>query len=72
MEFNLKINDDQALEILKVVHEKYMHAKVYFKEHPKEEDRIGVTTPEELKIIHNNILKQLHDKDLFKVLEIIN
>jgi hypothetical protein len=66
---NIILNGDQALQILTALHEKYINTKVYFSENTREEDRIGMTTPEELKHTFNDVLDQIHHNGLLTILE---
>jgi hypothetical protein len=71
MNISLSLTDGTALEVLNALHQKYITAKVYFAQYPNEEDTIGMTTPEELKEIYNDLLKQMKDYGLFTTLEFI-
>jgi hypothetical protein len=66
---NIILNEDQGLQILTALHEKYINTKVYFNENTEEEDRIGMTTPEELKNTFNNVLDQIHHNGLLTILD---
>jgi len=71
MNISLGLTDGAALEVLNALHQKYITAKVYFAQCLNEEDTIGMTTPEELKEIYNDLLKQMKDFGLFTTLEFI-
>jgi hypothetical protein len=68
---NINLKEGEALVVLTSLLEKYMNAKAYFAECKKEEDTIGMTTPDELKDTYNNLLKQMQDADLFAYLELL-
>lgn len=66
---NIELTDKDVLCILDSVHGKYIGTKLYFKEHTDEIDKIGMTTPEELKELYNNLLEQAHSQGSYKFLE---
>ncbi len=69
---NLNLSFGEALEVLKAVHEKYIDIKVFFAECENEEDTIGLSTPEELKALYNNLLKQMkQESGMFDLLDFI-
>lgn len=69
---NLDLTFGEAIDVLKAVHEKYMEAKHYFAECDNEGDTIGLQTPEEIKALYNNLLKQMKEKSsMFDLLDFI-
>ena len=65
----INLNEEEALHILDSLHGKYMSSKVYFKTHSSELDTIGMTEPEKLKTIYNNILEQIQAQGEYKFLD---
>lgn len=55
---NIELNQMQVLNLLDSIRCKLTEVKIYFEEHPNEEDRIGIVTPEEWKETYNSILRQ--------------
>ena len=71
MDLNIKITDNDAIEVLTAIHEKYLSNKSFYKKYTDEIDRTGITSPEEIKIVYNNILDQLQQQGSFKSLKLI-
>ncbi len=65
----IDLNDQEILYTLDSVHGKYISTKLYFKEHTDDLEKIGMTTPEELKALYNNLLDQVHNEGQYKFLE---
>lgn len=68
---NVELNRDEILYILDGLYEKYLSTKAYFAEHPKEDDVIGMTTPEELKAAYNGFLSKVQKQGEYKFLDLI-
>lgn len=66
---NVNLNEEEALHILDSLHGKYVSSKVYFKNHSSELETIGVTEPEKLKSLYNNLLDQIQAQGEYKFLE---
>lgn len=66
---NINLNDEEALHILDSLHGKYMSSKVYFQNHSSELEKIGVTEPEKLKVLYNNLLEQMQSQGEYKFLD---
>lgn len=58
MDINLKVSNGEIIDILKILHNEYIATKTYFIEHTNQQDREGITSPDELRHIYNKILKQ--------------
>jgi len=54
----IELDDKNILYVLDSIHGKYISTKLYFKEHTNEIDKIGMTTPEELKDLYNIYLNK--------------
>lgn len=65
----INLNEEEALHILDSLHGKYMSSKVYFKNHSSELETIGVTQPEKLKTLYNNLLEQMQAQGEYKFLD---
>jgi hypothetical protein len=65
----IELDDKDILYVLDSIHGKYISTKLYFKEHTDKIDKIGMTTPEELKDLYNNFLEQVHAQGQYKFLE---
>ncbi|MEG0132549.1 MAG: hypothetical protein RR891_05550 [Clostridium sp.] len=65
----IDLNEKEILYVLDSVHGKYISTKLYFREHTDEIDVIGMTTPEELRELYNNLLEQVHNEGTYKFLE---
>ncbi|MDU4891976.1 MAG: hypothetical protein E6344_12710 [Clostridium sp.] len=65
----INLNEEEALHILDSLHGKYMSSKVYFKNHSSELETIGVTEPETLKTLYNNLLEQMQVQGEYKFLD---
>lgn len=65
----IQLNEEQILNILKVIRSERSEAKTYYMEHTTEEERIGITSPEEWKEIYNTILNQAQEQNEFTMLE---
>ncbi|MEG1256762.1 hypothetical protein [Clostridium sp.] len=65
----IDLNEKEILYALDSVHGKYISTKLYFREHTDEIDKIGMTTPEELKELYNNLLEQVQNEGSYKFLE---
>ncbi|KEZ88924.1 hypothetical protein IO99_01845 [Clostridium sulfidigenes] len=65
----IELDDKNILYVLDSIHGKYISTKLYFKENTNEIDKIGMTTPEELKDLYNNLLEQVHAQGEYKFLE---
>lgn len=72
MEVNLKIKDGELVEVLNVLLSEHKEMKEYFKENVSEESRIGMTSPEEIKEIYNNILYQAKEQGVLNGLNVLN
>ncbi|MCY6484230.1 hypothetical protein OW763_07655 [Clostridium aestuarii] len=71
MEINIKIQDGELLEVLKALLSDNRQAKMYFEENTNEESRIGMTSPEEVKEVYNNILTQAKQQGILSGLDLI-
>lgn len=65
----IDLNEEEVLHILDSLHGKYMSSKVYFKNHSSELDTIGVTEPDKLKTLYNNVLEQIQTQGEYKFLD---
>lgn len=65
----INLNEAEALHILDSLHGKYMSSKVYFKNHSSELETIGVTQPDKLKTLYNNLLEQMQAQGEYKFLD---
>ncbi len=72
MEINLKIKDGELVEVLNALLSEHKEMKEYFKENISEESRIGMTSPEEIKEIYNNILYQAKEQGVLNGLNVLN
>lgn len=68
---NFNLNESQILNILKSLRTELANAKTYYEEHQEQEERIGITSPEEWKETYNAIIKQAHEQDNLTLLELI-
>lgn len=66
---NINLTRDEVLYILDGLYEKYLSTKAYFAEHSSKEETLGVSTPEELKIVYNNFLEQVQSYGEYKFLD---
>lgn len=71
MEINIKIKDGELVEILNALLSEHKEMKEYFEENISEESRIGMTSPEEIKEIYNNILYQAKEQEVLSGLDIL-
>jgi hypothetical protein len=63
----LELDTFQITEILQLLLEESRRKKLYFIEHPN--DIEGLTTPEDIRKLYNNILKQAHDEGALSFLD---
>lgn len=68
---NINLEESQILNVLTAIRSEFINSKVYYNDNTKEENRIGITSPEEWKEIYNAILKQAHKEEKLSMLEII-
>lgn len=71
MEVNLKIKDGELVEVLNALLSEHKEMKEYFKENISEELRVGMTSPEEIKEIYNNILYQAKEQGVLNGLNVL-
>lgn len=65
----IDLNEEEALHILDSIHGKYMSSKVYFKNLSSELDTIGITDPNKLKQLYNNLLEQIQAQGEYRFLD---
>lgn len=58
----LDLNSNEILTLLTTLHLEYGNAKAYYETHKLENERIGVTSPDEIKDVYNSILLQVQKK----------
>ncbi|SHI93199.1 hypothetical protein SAMN02745163_01047 [Clostridium cavendishii DSM 21758] len=58
----IELNNEETLNILHALRSEFMSVKLYFEENQNEQERIGVTTPEEIRDTYNTILKQTKEE----------
>ncbi len=68
---NIKLEETQILNILTAIRSELINSKIYYENYTNEENRIGVTSPEEWTQIYNSILNQAHQEDKLTLLELI-
>ncbi|WP_261827501.1 hypothetical protein [Inconstantimicrobium mannanitabidum] len=68
---DIKFNEMEIIKILEAIRSELIFSKRYYKENESEEDRIGVTSPEEWAEIYNNILKQSQEKGILTMLDLV-
>lgn len=66
-----ELNNGKIINVLQALKNEYVQAKNYYSEHINIEDRIGVTSPEELKETYNEMLRQAHKEGIFTALSLI-
>lgn len=71
MEINIKIKDGELVEVLNALLSEHNEMKEYFGENTSEESRVGMTSPEEIKDIYNNILYQAKEQEVLSGLDIL-
>ncbi|KYH30232.1 hypothetical protein CPAL_01200 [Clostridium thermopalmarium DSM 5974] len=64
---NMKIElaDSELIIVLRTLINEHMEAKRYYEDYTAEEDRVGITSPEEIEQIYNSILKQAQEQGKF-------
>ena len=65
---NIKLEETQILNILTAIRSELINSKIYYENYTNEENRIGVTSPEEWTQIYNSILDQAHQEDKLTLL----
>ncbi|MDD6771175.1 hypothetical protein [Inconstantimicrobium porci] len=68
MKFELKEMD--ALRIIEALRSELIFSKTYYEENPKEEDRAGVTSPDEWKELYNKVLLQSKEQGSLTLLKL--
>lgn len=68
---NINLDESRVLNILKALRNELINSKLYYKNHTKEEERIGITSPEEWADTYNDILKTAHENGILTMLELI-
>lgn len=68
---DIKFNEMEIIKILEAIRSELIFSKRYYKENESEEDRIGVTSPQEWSEIYNNILKQSQEKGILTMLDLV-
>ena len=58
----LELDDMKVLTILEALRSEYVTVKDYYEEFQDEEQRIGVTSPEEIEQTYNDILAQAQEQ----------
>lgn len=68
----LELDDMKVITILEALRSEYITAKDYYEEFKTEEQRIGVTSPEEIEQIYNDILSQAQEQGELKNLKLMS
>ena len=68
----LELDDIKVITILESLRSEYITAKDYYEEFKDEEQRIGVTSPEEIEQTYNGILAQAQEQGEFKNLKLMS
>ncbi len=69
---DIKINEDDMLNILKAIFGEFISAKQYFENHKNNNERIGIISPKEYKETYNDLLKQSHEQGELLELNLID
>lgn len=68
----LELDDIKIVTILEALRSEHITAKDYYEEFQKEEQRIGVTSPEEIEQTYNEILSQAQEQGELKNLKLMS
>jgi len=68
----LELNDMKVITILEALRSEHITAKSFYEEFQDEEQRIGVTSPEEIEKTYNDILAQAQEHGELKNLKLMS
>lgn len=68
---DIKLDELEIIKILESIRSELIFSKRYYKENESEEERIGVTSPEEWSELYNNVLEQSQENGILTMLDLV-